>query len=258
MADNGVAPGSLVLVAGTSGYVGGRLVTLLLERGYRVRCLLQTPAKVESAPWRHDVGIVQGHVGGDLSMAMQDVSAAYYLVHSIGSATNRAENDREVAENFRRATESSGIQRIVYFGGLGDRSTTRLSEHLASRQEVGARFRSRSASKTATPTTTAHRRRSTRRLPLPTEPRTPQPLAVVAGVTVVTGATGVGPPVATAVVVEAAVLAEAPGANLRARRTVSNRAQITGTGPSRGSRSPARLRPPRRSRKDGAERCRRC
>ncbi|MCY7300891.1 MAG: hypothetical protein LH616_16995 [Ilumatobacteraceae bacterium] len=50
--------------------------------------MLRTPAKVESAPWRHDVGIVQGDVGGDLSVAMQDVSAAYYLVHSIGSAAN--------------------------------------------------------------------------------------------------------------------------------------------------------------------------
>ena len=138
MAVDGVAPGSLVLVAGASGYVGGRLVTLLLEHGYRVRCLLRTPAKVDSAPWRHAVEIVQGDVGGDLSAAMDGVSATYYLVHSIGSSANWAEHDRAVAENFRRAAEDAGIERIVYLGGLGDRSTTTLSEHLASRQEVGA------------------------------------------------------------------------------------------------------------------------
>ncbi|MSV80429.1 MAG: DUF2867 domain-containing protein, partial [Actinobacteria bacterium] len=134
----GVLPGALVLVTGASGYVGGRLVTVLLERGYRVRCLVRTPAKVLSAPWRTSVEIVQGDVGGDLSEAMTGVDAAFYLVHSIGSSAEWAEHDRAVAENFRRAAESAALQRIVYLGGLGDHSSGNLSEHLASRQEVGA------------------------------------------------------------------------------------------------------------------------
>ena len=135
---SGVRPGALVLVTGASGYVGGRLVTVLLERGYRVRCLVRTPAKVLSAPWRTSVEIVQGDVGGDLGEAMAGVEAAFYLVHSIGSSAEWAEHDRVVAENFRRAAEVVGIRRIIYLGGLGDHSSGDLSEHLASRQEVGA------------------------------------------------------------------------------------------------------------------------
>ena len=135
---SGVRPGALVLVTGASGYVGGRLVTVLLERGYRVRCLVRTPAKVLSAPWRTSVEIVQGDVGGDLGEAMAGVEAAFYLVHSIGSSAEWAEHDRVVAENFRRAAEVAGIRRIIYLGGLGDHSSGDLSEHLASRQEVGA------------------------------------------------------------------------------------------------------------------------
>jgi uncharacterized protein YbjT (DUF2867 family) len=133
-----VLPGALVLVTGASGYVGGRLVTVLLEHGYRVRCLVRTPSKLRSAPWRDSVEIVQGDVGGDLSTVMDGVEAAYYLVHSIGSSAEWAEHDRAVAENFRRAAEVAGVQRIVYLGGLGDHTSGRLSEHLASRQEVGA------------------------------------------------------------------------------------------------------------------------
>ena len=133
-----IPPGSLVLVTGTSGYVGGRLVTVLLERGYRVRCLVRTPAKLMSAPWRSSVEIVQGDVGGDLGEAMAGAAAAYYLVHSIGSSAEWAEHDRAVAENFRRAAEVAQVRRIVYLGGLGDQSSGPLSEHLASRQEVGA------------------------------------------------------------------------------------------------------------------------
>ena len=134
----GVLPGALVLVTGASGYVGGRLVTVLLERGYRVRCLVRTPTKVVSAPWGTSVDIVQGDVGGDLGEAMAGVQAAFYLVHSIGSSAEWAEHDRVVAENFRRAAEVAGIRRIIYLGGLGDHSSGDLSEHLASRQEVGA------------------------------------------------------------------------------------------------------------------------
>jgi uncharacterized protein YbjT (DUF2867 family) len=134
----GVLPGSLVLVTGASGYVGGRLVAVLLERGYRVRCLVRTPAKVVLAPWRTSVELVQGDVGGDLGEAMAGVDAAFYLVHSIGSSAEWAEHDRAVAENFRRAAEVAGLRRIIYLGGLGDHSSGHLSEHLASRQEVGA------------------------------------------------------------------------------------------------------------------------
>jgi uncharacterized protein YbjT (DUF2867 family) len=134
----GVPPGALVLVTGGSGYVGGRLVATLLERGYRVRCLVRTPAKVQSAPWRACVETVQGDVGDDLSEAMAGVDAAFYLVHSIGSSAEWAEHDRAVAENFRRAAEVARLRRIIYLGGLGDHSSGNLSEHLASRQEVGA------------------------------------------------------------------------------------------------------------------------
>lgn len=133
-----VAPGSLVLVAGASGYVGGRLVSTLLDRGYRVRCLLRTPAKVAAAPWFDRVEVVRGDVGGDLEGAMRGVDAAYYLVHSIGATADWADHDREVARNFREAAAAAGVRRIVYLGGLGDRAKGSLSEHLASRQEVGA------------------------------------------------------------------------------------------------------------------------
>jgi uncharacterized protein YbjT (DUF2867 family) len=68
--------------------------------------------------------------------ALQGVQAAYYLVHSMGTHGDFEENDRKAASNFAAAAKESGVERIIYLGGLGD-STQRLSPHLRSRHEVG-------------------------------------------------------------------------------------------------------------------------
>lgn len=50
------------LVAGATGYIGGRLVPELLGAGYQVRCLARTPAKLRDHPWARDVEVVRGDV----------------------------------------------------------------------------------------------------------------------------------------------------------------------------------------------------
>lgn len=138
--DLAVTPGALVLVTGASGYIGGRLVGELLEAGYRVRCLVRTPGKLDAAPWRDRVEVVQGDVTADVSAALADVDAAYYLVHSIGASEEWEERDRAAAANFRTAAAAASVRRIVYLGGLGrapESGEQELSVHLASRHEVG-------------------------------------------------------------------------------------------------------------------------
>lgn len=126
----------VILLTGATGYVGGRLLKALEARGERVRCLARRPEFL-----RPRVGASTEVVGGDvqdlasLREAMRGVDTAYYLVHSMGSATDFAEQDRRAAENFAGAALKAGVRRIVYLGGLG--SGPALSPHLASRQEVG-------------------------------------------------------------------------------------------------------------------------
>jgi uncharacterized protein YbjT (DUF2867 family) len=125
-----------VLVTGATGYVGGRLVPTLLERGHAVRCLVRTPDKLAPADWRNNVDIVAGEVGDDLAHAMRDIDVAVYLVHSIGAHAEWAAQEVRDAANFRDAALAAGVSRIVYLGGMGDDSTS-LSTHLRSRHDVG-------------------------------------------------------------------------------------------------------------------------
>ena len=136
----GAAGERLLLVTGASGYVGGRLVRTLAERGERVRCLARRPQDLEP---RVPAGVQV--VGGDvldpasLAAALGGVDTAFYLVHAMGSRRDFEDEDRRGAANFARAAREAGVRRLVYLGGLG--TGTDLSPHLASRQEVGRMLR---------------------------------------------------------------------------------------------------------------------
>jgi uncharacterized protein YbjT (DUF2867 family) len=129
----------IVFVTGATGYIGGRLVPLLLGAGYRVRCLARDPKKLESRAWAADPGveIVQGSIESEhLPTAMSGCRAAYYLVHSMMAAgPEYAHRDQQLAEAFAEAATTAGCQQIVYLGGLGETGGG-LSEHLQSRRDV--------------------------------------------------------------------------------------------------------------------------
>ncbi len=131
-----------VLVTGATGYIGGRLVPRLLDKGYRVRCLARDPERLRGRPWQAAVEVVRGDVlqPETLGAAMAGVDAAYYLVHSLGGGREFHRRDLAGAGNFARAAREGGVERIVYLGGLAE-STPGLSEHLRSRQQTGETLR---------------------------------------------------------------------------------------------------------------------
>src|SRR5947208_526555 len=98
----------LILVTGTTGYIGGRLVPRLLEAGYRVRCLVRDPARLLGRPWFDQVEIVQGDVlkADTLAAALQSVEAAYYMIHSMKSSADFYKRDLAAARNFGQAAQS--------------------------------------------------------------------------------------------------------------------------------------------------------
>jgi uncharacterized protein YbjT (DUF2867 family) len=120
-----------VLVSGASGFVGRRLVPALVAQGHDVRAMTRRPEDYqgEGTPVAGDVGDT-----GSLRAALTDCEAAYYLVHSLGSAEFESK-DAQGARSFAQAAADAGLRRIVYLGGLGNEGDG-LSRHLRSRRQV--------------------------------------------------------------------------------------------------------------------------
>ena len=130
----------LCLVTGATGYVGGRLIPLLLEAGFRVRVLVRHPERIAQMPWHDQVDICVGDANDSAAVtkSLTDVDIAYYMIHSIGSSGDFEELERHTAHTFAKAARECHVSRIIYLGGLAN--DPNLSPHLRSRAEVGNIF----------------------------------------------------------------------------------------------------------------------
>lgn len=133
-----------VLLTGATGFVGGRLLLVLRDKGVATRCLVRSRERfLRDGQDRPGIEISQGDMldPSSLERAMAGIEVAFYLVHSMGGRSisqyrTYIDRDLRAARNFIRVADAAGLQRIVYLSGLGETGDN-LSAHLSSRQEVG-------------------------------------------------------------------------------------------------------------------------
>jgi len=125
------------MVTGATGFIGSKLLSGLVSRGFDVKGMSRK--KMQDVP---HVKFVQTDVFNlnELKESLKGIDTAYYLLHSMeGNKENWkdfAAREKIQAQNFLKAATINGVKRIIYLGGLINDSLD-LSPHMKSRKEVG-------------------------------------------------------------------------------------------------------------------------
>ena len=127
-----------ILLTGANGYIGMRLLPLLLEEGHEVVCSVRDANRLSISPdLRKRITIVEIDFLEDAipDVLPTDIDAAYYLIHSMSSSTQNFEQEEELsALNFNDYLSETSCKQIIYLGGIVNERN--LSKHLWSRKNV--------------------------------------------------------------------------------------------------------------------------
>ena len=126
-----------VLLAGANGYIGTRLIPVLLEKGYEIVCLVRDKRRFhENSDYSTKVTLLTGDLLKEetINDFPADVDAAFYLVHSMTGNAEFAELEALSATNFVNAIDKTSCRQIIYLSGITNDDN--LSQHLKSRRHV--------------------------------------------------------------------------------------------------------------------------
>ena len=127
-----------ILLTGTTGYIAHRLLPLLLEGGHELFCCLRDKSRFDLEKYK-DFKITLLEVDflntDSLNIIPNDIDAAYYLMHSMSSASGDfSEMEGQTAINFKHRLEQTNARQVIFLSGIIN--DTQLSKHLNSRKNV--------------------------------------------------------------------------------------------------------------------------
>jgi uncharacterized protein YbjT (DUF2867 family) len=127
-----------ILLTGATGYIGKRLLPLLVAQGHQVVCCVRDRARCDISGFDPgqvsliEVNFLEEHT---LEQIPDDIEVAYYLIHSMSSSVRNFEDlEKNSAENFRNRIQRTGAVQVIYLSGIINEE--KLSRHLSSRRDV--------------------------------------------------------------------------------------------------------------------------
>lgn len=127
-----------VLVTGSTGFIGKRLIPALLEKGCRVYALVRIKGTELKVPDNPNLKYLYGDLANPETIPSfpKEIDAAYYLIHSLATTTqNLEEEEVQVAKNFLSSIEKTDCKQIIFLSGIIE-DKEKLSPHLQSRLAV--------------------------------------------------------------------------------------------------------------------------
>lgn len=126
-----------ILLTGATGYIGKRLLPILVDQGHEVICSVRDKARFNPPKSLRDkIEVIEVDLldQSSLKNIPEDIEGAYYLVHSMSASEDYAEMERQSAINFCNAVSITKVQHVVYLSGIINEDE--LSKHLSSRKAV--------------------------------------------------------------------------------------------------------------------------
>ncbi|MCX2574269.1 SDR family oxidoreductase [Pedobacter sandarakinus] len=133
-----------ILLTGANGYIGTRLLPLLLEQNHEVVCMVRDKRRfVAESDLIEKITVISGDLlnRDSLDEIPADIEAAYYLVHSMSASDSGfSDMERKSASNFAQALKLTSCKQVIYLTGIAN--DQHLSKHLGSRLAVEEELKS--------------------------------------------------------------------------------------------------------------------
>jgi uncharacterized protein YbjT (DUF2867 family) len=130
-----------ILLTGSTGYIGRRLLPVLVEAGHQVICLVRDQRRFDwddfTPEFLKNISVIEVDLNNEKLTATLpvDIDAAYYLVHSMSSSNpDFTSMESESARNFVKIVDSTQAKQVIYLSGIVNDAD--LSDHLLSRKNV--------------------------------------------------------------------------------------------------------------------------
>lgn len=127
-----------ILVTGSTGYIGKRLIPILINEGHDVICAVRDTFRVDKTYLEDEhISIVEADFLNPetLQNIPKDIDVAYYLIHSMSNTSKDFEKlEAKCAINFKNYFETTQVKQVIYLSGITNDAF--LSKHLQSRKNV--------------------------------------------------------------------------------------------------------------------------
>jgi len=126
-----------ILLTGATGYIGKRLLPILVAQGHHVICCVRDPKRFnppDSLLSSIQVLKIDLLDASSLEQIPKQIDAAYYLVHSMSTSKDYLALEKQSALNFRLAINKTTVTQVIYLSGIINEDI--LSKHLNSRKNV--------------------------------------------------------------------------------------------------------------------------
>ncbi|EMY82211.1 SDR family oxidoreductase [Psychroflexus gondwanensis] len=127
-----------ILLTGANGYIGMRVLPLLLDQGHQVVCAVRSADRLSvDKETKERIDIIEMDLLDEVkpNLIPKDIDVAYYLVHSMSSSTSDfSEKEQITANHFNTYMKETQVKQVIFLSGIVNEDN--LSKHLESRKNV--------------------------------------------------------------------------------------------------------------------------